>query len=113
MAAFDTAWFGDNDAFGAQRKTLSQAAMHTTQIGLQYILSTRYSVGATYFYTAGGETRVDEVRRDDRAELQRYQMTAAANFSFGRITLQYGADIKTNNGFIEDCRYILRYTKVF
>lgn len=113
MAAFDTAWFGENDAFGAQRKTLSQAAMHTTQIGLQYILSTRYSVGATYFYTAGGETRVDEIRRDDRAELQRYQMTAAANFSFGRITLQYGADIKTNNGFIEDCRYILRYTKVF
>lgn len=112
-AAFDTVWFGDNDAFGLQRKTLSQKPLHTSQVGLQYILNPRYSVGATYFYTAGGETSIDGVRRDDITQLQRYQMTAAANFSFGRITLQYGADLKTKSGFIEDSRYILRYTKVF
>lgn len=112
-AAFDTVWFGDNDEFGHQRKKLSQRAIHTAQVGLQYILSARYSVGFTYFYTAGGETSIDGVARDDKTQLQRYQLTAAANFSFGRITLQYGADHKTENGFIEDSRCILRYSKIF
>lgn len=113
MAAFDTVWFGDNDEFGAQRRTLSQKALHTGQMSLQYIISPRYSLGAAYFYTKGGETHVDEVCRDDMLKLQRYQLTAAANFSFGRIMLQYGADLKTENGFIEDSRWILRYMRLF
>lgn len=113
MAAFDTVWFGDNDAFGSQRKTLSQNALYSSQVGLQYMISPRYSLGATYFYTHGGETSVDDVRRDDLLKLQRYQLTASANFSIGRIVLQYGGDLKTENGFIENSRWILRYIRMF
>lgn len=113
MAAFDTVWFTDNDKFGARSQTLSQDALYTSQMGLQYIINPRYSLGATYFYTKGGETSIDDVRRDDILKLQRYQLTATANFSFGRIMLQYGEDLKTENGFIENSRWTLRYIRLF
>jgi hypothetical protein len=113
MAAFDTMWFTDNDAFGANRNTLEQKPIYTSQVALQYAINPQYSVAAAYFYTVGGETSVNGIRRDDLTQLQRYQITGAANFSFGRITLQYGGDLKTENGFIEDSRWILRYTKLF
>jgi hypothetical protein len=113
MAALDTVWFGDNDAFGANRNTLEQKPLYTSQVALQYAINPQYSVAAAYFYTVGGETSINGIRRDDLTQLQRYQLTGAANFSFGRITLQYGGDLETENGFIEDSRWILRYTKLF
>ncbi|MDO9050518.1 MAG: transporter [Methylotenera sp.] len=113
MAALDAVWFSNNDAFGQNRNTLEQKVLYTSQVGLQYNISPRYSLGATYFYTTGGETSVNGMSRDDLTQLQRYQLTGVANFTFGRITLHYGGDLKTENGFIEDSRWILRYTKLF
>lgn len=113
MATLDTVWFGDNNEFGLNNNTLSQKPLYTSQVGLQYSITPRYSLGATYFYTVGGETSVNGISRDDLMQLQRYQLTGAASYSFGRITLQYGGDIKTENGFIEGTRWILRYTKLF
>lgn len=113
MAALDAVWFGDNDAFGRYSNTLAQKALYTSQVGLHYSISHRYSVGAACFYTVGGETSVNGMDRDDLTQLQRYQLTGTTNFSFGRITLQYGSEFKTGNGFIEDSRWILRYTKLF
>jgi hypothetical protein len=113
VAAFDAVWFADNDAYGATHKNLEQKLLYTSQLGLQYMLTPSYSISATYFYTVGGETSLDGVSRNDITRLQRYQLTGQANFSFGRISLQYGGDLKTENGYIEDSRWLLRYTKLF
>ncbi len=113
VAAFDAVWFADNDAYGATHKNLAQKLLYTSQLGLQYMLTPSYSISATYFYTVGGETSLDGVSRNDITRLQRYQLTGQADFSFGRISLQYGGDRKTENGYIEDSRWILRYAKLF
>lgn len=113
MAAVDAVWFGDNDEYGVARNTLEQKALYTAQAGLRYDISPRYSIAAAYFYTAGGETSVNDHYRDDFIQLQRYQLSALANFAFGRITVQYGNDLKTENGFIEDSRLLVRYSILF
>jgi hypothetical protein len=61
----------------------------------------------------GGETTLNVVDKGDITQLQRYQLSGVAHFSFGRIILQYGGDIKTENGYFEDQRVILRYTAIF
>lgn len=113
QGAIDAVWFGDNDDRGPTHATYAQKELYTAQAGLRYDFNARYAIGTTYFYTAGGETSLNGINQDDVTRLQRYQLSGIANYSFGRITLQYGADIKTENGFIEDSRWILRYTKLF
>lgn len=113
MAALDAVKFGDNDEFGAQSKTLEKNALYTAQVGLRYNLNATYSLGAAYFYTAGGETSLNGISRDDVTRLNRYQVSGILNTRVGRITMQYGGDIDTENGYIEDHRWILRYTKLF
>lgn len=113
MAALDAVWFGDNDTFYPLRKTLSQKTLYTAQTGLRYDLNPKYSVGAAYFCTVGGETSYDGVRNDDLTQLNRYQLSAIANYQFGRVTVQYSRDMNIENGYIEENRWILRYTKLF
>ncbi|MDO9365169.1 MAG: transporter [Methylotenera sp.] len=113
QGAIDAVWFGDNNDRGPTHATYSQKVLYTGQTGLRYDFNSSYAVGATYFYTTGGETSLNGVNQDDVTRLRRYQLTGIANYAFGRITLQYGGDIKTENGFIEDSRWILRYTKPF
>lgn len=113
QGAVDAVWFGDNDDRGPTHATYAQKVLYTGQAGLRYDFSPSYAIGATYFYTTGGETSLNGVNQEDVTRLQRYQLTGIANYSFGRIALQYGADIKTENGFIEGSRWILRYTKLF
>lgn len=113
MAALDGVWFGQNEDFGPAKKTLRQEALYTAQVGLSYDFCERYSLGAAYFYTEGGESSVDHLKRNDTIELQRYQLTASSKFSFGKIVVQYGADLKSQNGFFEDSRLIVRYITLF
>jgi hypothetical protein len=113
MAAVDAVWSSDNNESGVRRDTLAQKVLYSGQVGLRYEINPRYVLGAGYFYTSGGETSLNGVSRDDAARLQRYQLSALANYSFGRITLQYGGDIKTESGYIEDSRWIVRFTKFF
>lgn len=113
MAAVDAVWFGDNDEFGVTKKTLEQKALYTAQAGLRYDFNPRFTLGATYFHTAGGETSVNDVSRDDVTRLNRYQLSVISTLPFGRISLQYGGDIRTENGFKEDSRLLLRYSMLF
>ena len=113
MLVFDTVWSGKNDAFGATQATLAQRALNTWQMALLYQLDSRYSLGANYYHTYGGETRVNGLSRNDRTRLERYQLTAKADFSFGRLTLQYGADLDTANGYFEDRRWVMRFLRLF
>ncbi|MDP1526508.1 MAG: transporter [Rhodocyclaceae bacterium] len=113
MVALDTLWSGDNKDFGAARVPLEQRPLHSAQAALLYELNPQYSFGLSYFLTQGGETRVNGLDRNDSTRVQRYQATAIGNYPFGRLVFQYGGDLKTENGFIEKRRWILRYAKIF
>ncbi len=110
MIAWDALYSSNNEEFLPFRLKLEQAPIYTTQTGLKYDLSARYSLAGMYFYTHGGQTTVNNSAMDDMLSLHRYQLSAQGNFDFGRLLLQYGGDIKTENKFKEDHRVILRYT---
>lgn len=113
MAALDSVFYQDNNDYYPNKRQFEQKNLYTFQTGLKYDISPQYSVAAAYFYTAGGETRIEGVSQDNLIQLQRYQLSAQGNYSFGRMTLQYGGDLKTENGYIEDHRLIVRYTMIF
>ncbi|PQJ97292.1 transporter [Chromatium okenii] len=113
MLALDTVWYGENAEFGQRRDTLEKAPLTTAQVSVQYDVLPGYTLAAGYFYSVGGETSLNATRQHDQTELHRYQLTGTAQFSFGKITLQYGGDLETENGWLEDNRLILRYTKYF
>lgn len=112
-AAIDALWFGDNNDYLSGHFKREQNLLYTAQTALRYSITPTYAVGATYFYTTGGETTVNGINLHDTTKLQRFQLTATGQYTFGRLTLQYGRDLKTDNGFIEDSRWIVRYTKLF
>jgi hypothetical protein len=109
MTAVDGVWFGKNDDYGLAHVPLRQQNLYSAQNGLRYFISDRYSLAATHFYTQGGETNLNGLDLNDPISLQRWQITGAANFDFGRVTVQYGRDLETKNGYIETNRLIIRY----
>jgi len=113
MLALDTMWYGENAEFGQRHNLLEKAPLTTAQVSVQYDVLPGYTLAASYFYTVGRETSLNAVRLHDPTELYRYQLTGTARFSFGRISLQYGGDLETKNGWREDNRLILRYATYF
>lgn len=116
MAAFDTLWFGKNDASRSltnQLGTLEQKALYSAQTGVLYQLNSTYSLTAAYFYSEGGETIFSGTANKDSIKSHRYQLSGIGNYSFGRLTLQYGQDIDNNAALEDKQRIFLRYTKFF
>jgi hypothetical protein len=116
MSAFDTLWFGKNDAsrsLANQLGTLEQKALYSAQTGLLYHVNQRYSLAASYFYSEGGETVFKGIAQNNSIKSHRYQVSAIRNTSIGRFTLQYGQDIDNNASLEEKQRIFLRYTKFF
>lgn len=110
IIAWDALHSTDNEEYLPIRLKQEQAPIYTTQTGLKYDLSQRYSLTGMYFYTHGGQTTLNNTDMNDELSLHRYQLSAQGNFDFGRFLLQYGGDIKTENKFKEDHRIIFRYT---
>ena len=116
MAAFDTLWFGKNDesrSLSNALGTLEQKALYSAQTGLLYKLNRTYSIAGAYFYTEGGETVFSGSAQNNSVKSHRYQLSGIGNYSFGRLTLQYGQDIDNNATFEDKHRVFLRYTKFF
>ena len=118
MAAFDTLWFGKNDSSKSLNPKegmgeLQQKALYSAQTGLLYQLNSTYSVAAAYFYTEGGETVFKGGAQNNSINSHRYQLSGIGNYSFGRLTLQYGQDIDSNATLEDKHRIFLRYTKLF
>ena len=88
-------------------------ALRQLGTGLRYDINATFALAATYFYTWGGETRVAGVAQNDRTQLERYQLTATANSPVGKLSLQYGGDFRTENGLLEDRRWVVRLTRFF
>jgi hypothetical protein len=118
MIAVDTMWFGGNSqcaaACGVTTNTsLSQKPLTSTQFGPIYKIDQTYTVGASYFYVAGGATTFGNTYQNNVVNTQRYLLSALAYYPFGRISLQYGRDMEIKNGFMEARRFIVRYTTEF
>jgi hypothetical protein len=113
MTAVDTLWSSKNKDFGPRGNTQETDALYSAQTGLSYALTPQYSVAATYFYNAGGENRINGRYQDDAIRAQRYQVAGIMHLPQGRVTLQYGADFRTENGLLEKARWIMRYTHFF
>ena len=112
MIALDTVLSGDNNQYLGNYK-LEKDPLYNFQTGLQYIFNPTYSMSLGYFYTVGAESTLDGVDRGDITKIHRYQLTGQANYSFGRLTLQYGSEFANENGYIEDHRLVARYTLKF
>jgi len=118
MIAVDTMWFGGNSqcAAACQSPTitsLSQKPLTTTQLGPIYKFNQTYTIGASYFYVAGGATTIGNTYQNNVANTQRFLLSALAYYPFGRISLQYGRDMEIKNGFVETRRFIVRFTTEF
>ena len=112
MVAQDVIVSGNNNEFLGYKK-LEKDPLYNFQTGLQYIFNPTYSMSLGYFYTVGAESTLDGVDRGDITKIHRYQLTGQANYSFGRLTLQYGSEFANENGYIEDHRLVARYTLKF
>ena len=113
MSAIDAVWFGENDDHATTHKTLKQKALYSAQTAAIYKFNSTYSVAAGYFYSVGGLTTLNGESQNDLTQSHRYQISGIATLPIGRLILQYGQEVKTRNGFIEDSRWIVRYSKYF
>jgi hypothetical protein len=114
MAAHDAVWWNKNDEFGPGQQELTQKILKSTQLAARYDFNARYSMAANYIFTEGGETRLDDVSRNDTTRVHRYQLTLTyLQPNLGRYVLHYGSDLKTEFGFKERQRILLRYTTRF
>ena len=120
MTAIDASWFDSNKQYrtlfvptDTVIHTLDQKTLYALQTGLRYMINDAYSISAMYFHTVGGEEIIDGSNKNNRTDLHRYQLTGSAQLPVGRLILQCGGDIKTQNGFYETSRVILRYVTAF
>ena len=118
MIAVDTMWFGGNSqcaaaCSSANNTSFNQKPLTTTQLGPIYKINQTYTVGASYFYVAGGATTISNTYQNNVVNTQRYLLSALAYYPFGRISVQYGRDMEIKNGFVETRRFIVRYTTEF
>ena len=109
MTALDVILTGDNNQYLGNQK-LEKDPLYNFQTGFQYVFNPTYSMSVNYFYTIGGENTQDSIDLGNITKIHRYQLTGQANYSFGRLTLQYGSEFANENSYIEDHRLITRYT---
>jgi hypothetical protein len=115
MTAFDVIWTADNSEYlyRGQQTKLEQSAQYNAQAGFSYHINPTYEISANYYYTLGAEASINGLNQHNEKDLHRYQVFATAKYPIGRFAIQYGSDIKTENGYFEDRRLTLRYMKAF
>jgi hypothetical protein len=116
MVAVDTMWFGGNSQCGAAcgldtNGSLTQKPLTTAQLGPIYRINNIFTVGASYFYVAGGATSINNNYQNNVVNTQRFLLSGQAHTSIGRISLQYGRDTEVKNGFAQTRLLILRLMK--
>ena len=118
MIAVDTQWFGGNSQCAAAcgsiaNVPLTQKPLTTTQLGPIYKINQIFTVGASYFYVAGGATSINNTYQNNVVNTQRFLLSSLAYTDIGRFSLQYGRDMEIKNGFVQSRVLALRYMKEF
>jgi hypothetical protein len=118
MIAVDTVWYGGNSQCAAAcglstNGSLTQKPLTTTQLGPIYRINQTFTVGATYFYVAGGAVSINNAYQNNVVNTQRFLLSSQAHTPIGRISLQYGRDTEVKNGFVQTRLLALRLMKDF
>ena len=119
MIAVDTMWFGGNSQCGlactgtTTTASLTQKPLTTTQLGPIYRINEIFTVGASYFYVAGGATAINNNSLNNVVNTQRFLLSGQAHTSIGRFSLQYGRDMEVKNGFVQTRLLAIRLMKEF
>jgi hypothetical protein len=118
MIAVDTMWFGGNSQCAATCNSLTNVSLNqkpltTTQLGPIYRINEIFTVAASYFYVAGGETSINNSYQNNVANTQRFLLSGQAHTPIGRISLQYGRDTEIKNGFVQTRLLAVRLMKEF
>lgn len=110
----DVTVFGHNTKFGPSSATLKQDPLMQGQAWLRYNFTDSFDIRGGLSYAFGGETNVNGVSRNDRANTSKFSVGFAW---FPTATVQvlgtYGQDISVRNGPMENSRFNLRLLKVF
>lgn len=118
MIAVDTMWFGGNGQCAAacgltSNGSLNQKPLTTTQLGPIYRINQIFTVGASYFYVAGGATSINNNYQNNVVNTQRFLLSGQAHTPIGRISLQYGRDTEIKNGYAQTRLLAIRLAKEF
>lgn len=118
MIAVDTMWFGGNSQCAAtcglaSNGSLTQKPLTTTQLGPIYRINEIFTVGASYFYVAGGAISINNSYQNNVVNTQRFLLSGQAHTPIGRFSLQYGRDMEIKNGFVQTRLLVLRLAKEF
>ena len=123
VIAVDTMWFGGtsqcaaacSQSLSANSPTvpLAQKPLTTTQLGPIYNINKIFTVGASYFYVAGGATAINNVYQNNVVNTQRFLLSGLAHTPIGRFSLQYGRDMEIKNGFYQPRVLAVRFAKEF
>lgn len=118
MIAVDTMWFGGNSQCAATCNSLTNVSLNqkpltTTQLGPIYRINEIFTVGASYFYVAGGATEINNNYMNNVANTQRFLLSGQAHTLIGRFSLQYGRDTEVKNGFAQNRLLAIRLMKEF
>lgn len=113
LTAIDAMWFTDNKDFGRQHLTQHSAPFYTVQTGLRYFLNENISLSALWVDSVGAESTIDGVKKEDRLDIQRYQIGTHARFDNNILSLLYGAELQTENGLLQTKRWVLRGSHIF
>lgn len=118
MIAVDTMWFGANSQCAAAclsttNVSLTQKSLTTLQLGPSYAINHIFTIGASYIYTAGGATLINNTYQNNVINTQRFLVSGLAYTTLGRFSLQYGRDMEIKNGFIQTKVVQLSYTTEF
>lgn len=118
MIAVDTMWFGGNSQCAAAclsptNTSLTQKPLTTLQVGPIYTINPTFTVSASYLYTAGGATLINNAYQNNVINTQRFLLGGIAYTGLGVFSLQYGRDMEIKNGFVQTKVLQLSYTKGF
>ncbi len=117
MVASDVAFFGDNDDYIGSNPvagSLEQRPLFSAQTALSYRFNKAFSLSLSYLYHEGGTIRTQFSDWSNGLRVHRYLLTGLLALPFGgRLSLEYGGDLQTENGFFEDHRLMIRIAKFF
>ncbi|MGO4157897.1 transporter [Cupriavidus sp. YAF13] len=110
----DVTFYGDNNKFGAASATLKQAPLFQGQGWLRYNVTDTFDIRGGLSYTAGGESKVNGVSRNDNTNTSKF-LLGMAWFPTPAVQVLgiYGQDISVRNGPMEGSRFNLRVLKAF
>ncbi len=110
----DVMLYGENDEFGAEKKTMEQEASFQLQAFLRYKMNPAWDFRVGLSQTFGGETEVNGTKMNDAAEVTKMSVGTTYFISPSiQLSATYGRDLSVENGFSEDNRLNLRVLKVF